>query len=78
MGRPVVVTDVPGCREVVFNGINGYMVPPCNPHALADAMERFILHPEDIAFMGAASRKIAVEDFDARKVAAQIMCVMGL
>jgi len=78
MGRPAVVTDAPGCREVVFNGVNGYMAPLRDPQALAQAMERFILHPGDITSMGAASRRIAVEEFDARKVAAHIMRVMGL
>jgi len=78
MGRPVVVTDAPGCREVVISGLNGHMAPLRDPQALAEAMERFILHPEDIASMGAASRAIAVEEFDARKVAARILRVMGL
>ena len=78
MGRPVVVTDAPGCREVVFNGINGYMAPLRDPRALAESMERFILHPEDIIAMGAASRRIAVEEFDARKVAEHITRAMGL
>ena len=78
MGRPAVVADAPGCREVVFSGINGYMAPLRDPQALAEAMERFILHPEEISSMGAASRRIAVEEFDARKAAAHIMRVMGL
>ena len=78
MGRPAVVADAPGCREVVCNGINGYMAPLRDPRALAEAMERFILHPEDVISMGAASRRIAVEEFDAHKAAAHIMRVMGL
>jgi len=78
MGRPAVVTDAPGCREVVMSGVNGHMAPPRDPQALADAMERFILRPEDIASMGAAGRAIAVEEFDARKVAVRILRVMGL
>ena len=78
MGRPAVVTDAPGCREVVRSGINGHLAPPRDARALADAMERFILHPKDIASMGAAGRRIAEEEFDARKVAAHIMGVMGL
>ncbi|MCL2122839.1 MAG: glycosyltransferase family 4 protein [Desulfovibrionaceae bacterium] len=78
MGRPAVVTDAPGCREVVFNCINGYVAPLREPQALAEAMERLILHPEDIISMGAASRRIAMEKFDARKAAAHIMGVMGL
>jgi len=78
MGRPAVVTDAPGCREVIYDGVNGYMVPLRDPQALAEAMERFILHPENIVSMGAASRTIATEEFDARKTAARIMRVMGL
>jgi glycosyltransferase involved in cell wall biosynthesis len=78
MGRPAVVTDAPGCREVVINGVTGLMTPLRDPHALADAMERLILHPEDIASMGAASRKFALEEFDAHKTAARIRRVMGL
>jgi glycosyltransferase involved in cell wall biosynthesis len=78
MGRPAVVTDAPGCREAVLSGVNGYLTPLRDPKALADAMERFIRRPEDIASMGAASRRIAVEHFDARKVSARIMSVMGL
>ena len=78
MGRAAVVADTPGCREVVVSGVNGHLAPPRDPQALAEAMERFILHPEDIASMGAASRRIAVETFDARKAAAHIMRVMGL
>jgi glycosyltransferase involved in cell wall biosynthesis len=78
MGRPAVVTDAPGCREVVTSGVNGHMAPLRNSQALANAMERFILHPEDIVSMGAASRKTATEEFDARKTAAHIMEVMGL
>ena len=78
MGRPAVVTDVPGCREVVSSGVNGYLALPRDPLSLAEAMEYFILHQEDIASMGAASRNIAVEEFDAHKVAVHIMRVMGL
>jgi glycosyltransferase involved in cell wall biosynthesis len=78
MGRPAVVADAPGCREVVVDGINGYLAPPRQAQALAEAMERFILHPENIVSMGAASRRLAMEEFDARKAAARILDVMGL
>ena len=39
-GRPVVATDVPGCREVVIDGENGFLVPAKNPQALAEALIR--------------------------------------
>ncbi len=76
MGRPAVVTDAPGCREVVRNGVNGYLVPIRNPQALAGAMESFITSPESIARMGQAGRELALSEFDAEKVAARILVDM--
>lgn len=65
MGRPVITTDVPGCRETVIEGVNGFLVPPRDPQTLAYAMEKFILNPELIEKMGKESRKLAEEKFDA-------------
>ena len=76
MGRPAVVTDAPGCREVVQDGVNGILVPVKNEAHLADAMESFILDPQKITQMGAASRRMAEDVFDARTVAAQILTAM--
>ncbi|MBQ9407712.1 MAG: glycosyltransferase family 4 protein [Desulfovibrio sp.] len=78
MGRPAVVTDVPGCREVVRHGENGFLVPLRNAEALARAMERFILKPEIIVRMGAAGRERACREFDAETVAAGIMHAMRI
>ena len=39
MGKPVVTTDVPGCRETVEEGISGFFVPPKNPEALANTLK---------------------------------------
>jgi glycosyltransferase involved in cell wall biosynthesis len=78
MGRPVITTDAPGCRETVQEGRNGFLVPVRNAEVLAERMERFIKHPELIARMGKESRRIAVEKYDVRKVNAVIMEVMSL
>jgi len=78
MGRPVVTTDAPGCRETVREGENGFLVPVKDVKALACAMERFILRPELIEKMGRRSREIAVEKYDVHKVNAVIMKTMGL
>ncbi len=78
MGRAAVVTDVPGCREVVRNGVNGYMTPARDPEALASAMEAFILNPGLISSMGRAGRKMAEDDFDAVLVANQMLSIMEL
>lgn len=73
MGRAAVVTDVPGCREVVREGVNGRLAPPRDPEALAAAMKTFMETPEAILRMGAAGRKLALAQFDAEKVAARIL-----
>ncbi len=73
MGRAAVVTDAPGCREVVREGYNGYLVPLRDPKALAAALESFIQRPDLMRSMGAAGRQMALNDFDAEKVAAHIL-----
>jgi glycosyltransferase involved in cell wall biosynthesis len=64
LGRAVITTDVPGCRETVIEGRNGLLVPVRDPEALARAMKHFIENPQDIAAMGNESRKLAAEQFD--------------
>jgi len=68
MGRPVITTDVPGCRETVSDGVNGYLVPARDPAALAQAMLRFLDDPARVAAMGRASRRMAEACFDVRKI----------
>ena len=78
MGLPVITTDVPGCRETVVDGVNGYLVPVRNTAALADAMRAFVARPETIATMGRESRRLAEERFDMRTANARIIDAMGL
>jgi glycosyltransferase involved in cell wall biosynthesis len=77
-GRPVITTDVPGCRDTVIDGRNGFLVPARDADALAGAMRRFIAEPELIASMGAESRALAEKWFDVRKVNAAIITAMGM
>ena len=78
MGRPAVVTNVPGCREVVVEGENGFLTPLHDAKALADAMEKFILEPKLAARLGKAGRAFVEDKFDARKVSLNLMLSMGL
>ncbi|QIZ59030.1 glycosyltransferase family 4 protein [Acinetobacter indicus] len=78
IGRAVITTDVPGCRETVVDGVNGFLVPKWNPEALAKKMIYFIEHPEQARLMGAESYKIAVEKFDAEKVNQRLVSILGL
>ncbi len=55
-GRPLVATDVPGCRDVVQDGLNGLLVPPGDAPALAEALERLLRDPGLRRRMGAAGR----------------------
>ena len=68
MGRPIITTDAPGCRETVIDGYNGYLVPVKSVDELVVAMESFILKPELIASMGRASRTLVTEKFDVNSV----------
>jgi len=67
-GKPIITTDHVGCRDTVDPGVNGFLVPIRNSNALAEAMRRFLLQPGLIRKMGMASRKIAEERFDARRI----------
>lgn len=72
MGRPVITTDAPGCRETVEDGVNGRRVPVRDVDALVQAMIGFIQDPDSIAAMGAASRRLAQERFDVRRINARL------
>lgn len=78
IGRAVITTDVPGCRETVVDGVNGFLVEKWNPEALAEKMIYFIEHPEEIKKMGYESYKIAQDKFDANKVNKRLINMLGL
>lgn len=78
IGRPILTTDVPGCRETVIDGENGFLVPAFEVKKLAEKMIWFIENPERIEPMGLASRKMAEEKFDVRKVNKKLLSIMGL
>lgn len=78
IGRAVITTDVPGCRETVIEGVNGFLVPKWNPQALAEKMVYFIENPEKISEMGNESYKIAQDKFDSYKVNNRLLKILGL
>jgi glycosyltransferase involved in cell wall biosynthesis len=62
-GRAIVTTDMPGCREIVRDGVNGRLVPPNNVLSLAEALHELLRSSEVRARMGAAGRVIATQEF---------------
>lgn len=78
MGRAVITTDAPGCRETVVDGENGFLIPIKDTNALAQAMLRFVEQPELIARMGKRSRMVAEEKYDVHKVNTHMISKMEL
>jgi len=78
VGRPILTTDVPGCRETVVPGSNGFLVPKGDTQALAERMIWFVDHRDRWTAMGHASRRIAEARFDVRRVNADMLAVLGL
>lgn len=77
-GRPILTTDVPGCRETVIPGENGYLVSKADVNALAERMIWFIEHPEEWTRMGERSYILAKDRFDVDRVNREMMKIMGL
>ncbi len=70
---PVIASDVPGCREIVRQNINGLVVPPGDPKALAAAIEKLLKSRELRERYGAAGRTIVEQEFSEDKVIRQVL-----
>ncbi|MBT2133572.1 glycosyltransferase family 4 protein [Croceibacterium sp. LX-88] len=78
MGRAVITTDRPGCRETVDDGVNGYLVPVRDPKSLAAAMQRLVENPDEIEAMGEESRRMAEERFNVHLLNKRLLAFMEL
>jgi glycosyltransferase involved in cell wall biosynthesis len=78
MGRPIITTDAPGCRETVVDGYNGFLIPVKSVSGLVEAMQRFIENPDLAAEMGKRSREVAEDKYDVRKVNDVMLREMGI
>ena len=78
-GRPVITTDVPGCRETVIHKKNGLLVPPKNSEALAKAMITLLEEKDEtIQAMAKESHLIAKNKYQIEKVNKSILSIIGL
>lgn len=73
MGLPIVTTDVRGCREVVTDGVNGRLVPPRSPPALAQAIGELLADSEGRQRLGQAGRERARGEFDERVICRRVL-----
>jgi len=72
-GKPIVATDVPGCREIVLPGVNGLLVPPRDSRALAIAIDRLLRDSEMRERFGRNGRQLVEEQFSDETIAAQTL-----
>lgn len=77
-GRPILTTDVPGCRETVVNGENGWLVEKGNAEQLAEKMIWLIENQSEWQRMANASRVMAESKFDVHAVNAELLKIMEL
>lgn len=79
IGRPIVTTNVPGCKQLVIENINGYLSEPKSIGSLVEAIEKILqLSPIELSKMGCNSRKIVEEKYDVSKVNKHMLDIMGI
>ena len=74
-GKPIIATDVPGCREIVHNGENGILVPLKDSSSLASAMKELINNPEKRKIIGINGRRLVENEFSEEIVVSQTLKV---
>ncbi|MCH8285447.1 glycosyltransferase family 4 protein [candidate division KSB1 bacterium] len=72
-GVPVIATEVGGIPEIVEHGVTGYLIPPKDPQAIADAVEHVINNPEEVKKIVENARRTVKERFDFRENARQFV-----
>ena len=74
-GRPIVATDVPGCREIARPSLNALLVPVDDTNALADAIGQLAADPALRSRFGNASRQLAVTEFSSDRIGKDIVAL---
>ena len=78
MGRPIITTDVPGCRQTIEDGCSGFLVNPRNGKDIAQAMRKYLLNPVLLEKMGKESQQRAGQMYDQLNVTLQILSHMNI
>ena len=78
VGRPILTCDSPGCRSVVTDGVNGYLVPVADAQGLAERMEYLVRNPEAGERLACEGRRIVSERYDVRFINRDILGILGI
>lgn len=76
-GKPIVTTDVPGCREIVHHGVNGFLVEKADMRGLAEALKLLISDSALRARMGSCGRAMVEAEFSLERIVQQTLAVYG-
>jgi glycosyltransferase involved in cell wall biosynthesis len=74
-GRPIVATDVPGCREIARQNVNALLVPVDDPEALAEALAALAQDAPLRHRLGAAGRRLVEDEFSSERIGRQIVAL---
>ena len=77
VGRPIIATDIPGCREVVKDGWNGFLVPPRNSVLLAEAIIKLAESKETMTLFGEHSRILVEERFSSNVINEKFLALLS-
>lgn len=72
-GRPIITTNTQGCKEVVCQGVNGFLVPVRDTEALVDALRTLLSNPKLRSSMGMRGREIVMKEFSEEKIVGKTM-----
>ena len=73
MAKPVITTDVPGCRQTVDNGVNGILVKHMDVQSLVKGIEQFLsLNDDQAEKMGIKGREKAIKQFNSEKISSEL------
>ena len=67
-GVPVITTDVPGCKDAIINNVTGVLVPQKSISELTLRISELLEKPDILSNMSQAARKLAVENYDVKKI----------
>ena len=77
VGLPLVASDIDGCKSVIRQGINGFLISPKDTEAFASAVKKLVQDPELRVRMGAAGHKIVANEFDERLIHREFLGLYG-
>ena len=78
IGRPIITTDVPGCRDAIIENQTGLLIPVKNSRILAKEIKNLLLDRSKMEYFGLNGRKLAEDKFDLKNIVAEHLRLYNL